>query len=194
MELELSVSYFIFIPNGIPLITDCTFQPHVLSRCFSSCVELQLLCFFPPPSYKMCRHASRQVRAVVTCRRHQYGNKRSSCELFRGYMGFYCYLPSAAAVLLIGRLPRRGHGGGNGMMLLSLPSDSAHYFWSRDPVPGSSEARLPRRRRSRVLGVLFQKHNGPLLPGRVASRLPGQKSTHLSVCFNGICACIKIAS
>lgn len=63
----------IFIPYSISLITACTIQPNVVSCCF-----LLVLSYNPSgdfPSYKMCGHAARQVRAVVTCRRYQYGNK-----------------------------------------------------------------------------------------------------------------------
>lgn len=73
MQLELAVSYFIFIPYSASLITACPVQPNVVSCCF-----LFVLSYSPSgdfPSYNMCGHAARQVRAIVTCRRYQYGNK-----------------------------------------------------------------------------------------------------------------------
>lgn len=73
VQLELAVSYFIFILYSISLITACTIQPNVVSLWF-----LLVLSYSPTgdfPSYTMCGHAARQVRAVLTCRRYQYGNK-----------------------------------------------------------------------------------------------------------------------
>lgn len=69
----LNSLYRIFIPYSISLITACTIQPNVVSCCF-----LLVLSYNPSgdfPSYKMYGHAARQVRAVVTCRRYQYGIK-----------------------------------------------------------------------------------------------------------------------
>lgn len=132
----------------------------------------------------MCGHAARQVRAVVTCRRHQCGNKGPLVRSIGDTWAFYCYLASAALVWLIGRKPHRRHGGGKWEVALS-PSDFALCFWSRgllrDPQRRVCSPTLWAVNTAEYSGV-FQQHNGPFSHyWQVANHLPGQKSPHLSV-------------
>lgn len=175
MQLETTVPYFIFIPFSVSLITTCSIQPNAVSCCF-----LLVLSYSPSgdfPSYKMCGHAARQVRAAPTSQRYQCSNKG---PLVRSWGDTRCLL-----------LSQPGSGG-----VANWATASQRTWWGRwdgvvwfcrvflgllrDPQRRCVESRALACKHSWVLRVFPPLHNGPFsLYCQVANHLLGQKTPYL---------------